>query len=463
VRRTPQKDFLHYRSEATMSTPLQLNRRAFLRGLGGMTLALPVLDAMGTEVAHQIPRRFCALYTANGMSLPRTEHGLAQWSWFPTAEHNGEFIFGKSTEPLSPFRKNLSFMGGLYHPNGPKSDPHVCSDMWLTGAPLHNPKPGVYNSVGLDQIVALHTKQHCRQPSLVLSIDAGTGFLSRTGTISYSLDGRPIPAENSPRRVFDRLFGGDRTSVQSERQRLQQRIKLVDAVVESARSLNQKLGHSDRERMDQYLTSLDEVESRLIASERWIDIPLKPQDYSHLNLDATSEGEPAEYYRNMFDLIALAFDADITRSVTFMLNREDGMGISDTFPLKLGLSKTHHTLSHATDKDGQLRFAKYDLFLSQQLAHFFGHLTSYRDRNGSVLDNTIVLFGSGASTTHTPRNLPTLVAGGANLGLKHGTYWRRDETRMSNMYLSILRSLGIEQESFADSTSTLSGSIFSRA
>ena len=119
---------------------------------------------------------------------------------------------------------------GCYHPSGPKADPHVCSDMWLTGAPLHNPKPGTYNSVGLDQVVALHTKQHCRQPSLVLSIDAGTGFLSRTGTISYSLEGRPIPAENNPRRVFDRLFRGDRASLQSERDALKRRIKLVDAV-----------------------------------------------------------------------------------------------------------------------------------------------------------------------------------------------------------------------------------------
>ena len=140
--------------------------------------------------------------------------------------------------------------------------------MWLTGAPLHNPKPGTYNSVGLDQVVALHTKQHCRQPSLVLSIDAGTGFLSRTGTISYSLEGRPIPAENNPRRVFDRLFRGDRQSLQSERDAIQRRIKLVDAVAESAKSLHQQLGKSDRERMDQYLTSLDEVESRLIASEK---------------------------------------------------------------------------------------------------------------------------------------------------------------------------------------------------
>ena len=445
-----------------MKTSVKIDRRAFLRGMGGAALALPVLDAMGAEVTEQAPRRFCALYTANGMSLPRTENGLDEWSWFPAAESQDEFVFGKSTEPLSPFRKQLSFMGGLQHPGGPKADPHTCSDMWLTGAPLHNPKPGTYNSVALDQVVALHTKQYCRQPSLVLSIDAGTGFLSRTGTISYSLEGRPIPAENNPRRVFNRLFRGDRDSLQSQRENLQRRIKLVDAVVESARSLDQQLGKSDRERMDQYLTSLDEVESRLIASEQWIDIPLKEQDYSHLNLDATSEGEPAEYYRTMFDLIALAFDADITRSVAFMLNREDGMGISDTFPLKLGLSKTHHNLSHATDKDGQLGFAKYDLFLSQQLAHFFNRMNGYQDRNGSVLDNTIVLYGSGASTTHTPVNLPTLLAGGANMGLNHGTYWRNDVTRMSNMYLSILRSMGIEQDSFADSTTTLSESIFSR-
>jgi len=445
-----------------MGSALKIDRRAFLQGLGGMALALPALDAMGAEVTEQAPRRFCALYTANGMSLPREENRLDEWSWFPAAEQNGEFVFGKSTEPLSPFRKQLSFMGGLYHPSGPKADPHTCSDMWLTGAPLHNPQRGVYNSVGLDQVIALHTKQHCRQPSLVLSIDAGTGFLSRTGTISYSLEGRPIPAENNPRRVFNRLFRADRASLQSQRDQLQRRIKLVDAVAESARSLDQQLGQSDRERMDQYLTSLNEVESRLIASERWIDIPLKKQDYSHLNLDATSEGEPAEYYRAMFDLIALAFDADITRSVAFMLNREDGMGISDTFPLKLGLSQTHHKLSHAVNGEGQLQFAKYDLFLSQQLAHFFEKLSAYQDRNGSVLDNTIVLYGSGASTTHTPRNLPTLVAGGANMGLKHGAYWRNGETRMSNMYLSVLHSLGIGEESFADSTGTLSGSIFSR-
>lgn len=444
-----------------MNRSLQLGRRAFLRGVG-VALALPVLDAMGAEVTDQIPRRFCAIYTANGMSLPKAENGINDWSWFP-AETGSDFVFGKSTEPLAPFRKQLSFMGGMLHPNGPKADPHICSDMWLTGAPLHNPKPGTFNSVGLDQVVALHTKQFCRQPSLVLSIDAGTGYLSRTGTISYNLAGSPIPAENNPRRIFDRLFRGDNTSETSERAYLQRRIKLVDAVADSARSLDSKLGKMDRERMDQYLSTLNEMESRLVASERWIDIPLKKQDYSHLNLDATNEGSPAEYYRNMFELIALAFDADITRTVTFMLNREDGMGISDTFPLKLGLSKTHHNLSHATDKDGQSDFAKYDLFLSKQLAHFLETMNHYQDRNGSALDNTLVLFGSGASTTHNSHNLPTLLAGGANMGLKHGAYWRDGESRMSNMYLSILRSLRIEEESFSDSTATLNCPVFSRA
>lgn len=446
-----------------MNRSIRLDRRAFLKGLGGVALALPVLDAMGAEVTDQIPRRFCALYTANGMSLPKTEHDIQEWSWFPASGTGSDFVFGKSTEPLAPFRKHLSFMGGMMHPNGPKADPHICSDMWLTGAPLHNPKPGTFNSVGLDQVVALHTKQYCRQPSLVLSIDAGTGFLSRTGTISYNQDGKPVPAENNPRRVFDRLFRGDRNSQQSEHEYLQHRIKLVDAVAASARSLDTKLGKTDRERMDQYLSTLNEMESRLVASERWIDVPLKKQDYSHLNLDATNEGDPAEYYRNMFDLIALAFDADITRSVSFMLNREDGMGISDTFPLKLGLSKTHHNLSHATDKDGQLAFAKYDLFLSRQIAHFLGRLTQYQDRSGTVLDNTIVLFGSGASTTHNSHNLPTLLAGGANMGLKHGIYWRQGESRMSNMYLSILRALRIEEESFSDSTGTLSSPVFTRS
>lgn len=443
-----------------MPNQFQLDRRAVLKGMAGVALPLPLLEVMGKEVAQETPRRFCGLYVGNGMSLPYEKHGIDEWSWFPRAEKDGQFVFGKSTEPLSPYRKQLSFLGELEHANGTKNDPHVCSDMWLTGAPLHESKPGAYNTVSLDQVVARHTRDYCRRPSLVLSIDAGTGYTSRTSTVSYDRDGKPIPAENNPRQIFENLFKGNRGSLEKQRAQLRMRMKLVDAVNENAKTLDKKLGQADREKMDQYLTSLNEFETRLQTSEKWLDIPLKKQDFSILDLDATPEEDPTGYYRTMFDLIALAFDADITRSVTFLLHREDGMGISDTFPLKLGLNHTHHNLSHKGDKAGMLEFAKYDLFLSRQLAYFLKRINEFQDNKGSVLDNTIVLYGSGASTTHRNTNLPTLIAGGGNMGLKHGQY-ARGRTRMTNMFLSILHSMGIEEESFGDSHGTLSNSIFS--
>lgn len=442
-----------------MNPTVQFDRRIMLRGLAGVMLPLPVLPSLSDDKVVDPPRRFCAIYTANGMAMPEEKNKIPQWNWFPS-KTGQEFEFNKSTEPFSPFRHQLSFLGGLHHPSGPKCDPHVCSDMWLTGAPLHNPKPGTYNTVSLDQVVAQHTKKDCRQPSLVLSIDAGVGFLSRTGTISYNLKGNPIPAENNPRRLFDRLFRNNHDSLQKQRAQLKRRIRLTDAVLENSKALNRRLSKSDRDKMQQYLTSLDEVESRLWASQKWIDVPLKRQDYSHLDLDVTNESQPSAYYRNMFDLIALAFDADITRSVAFMLNREDGMGISDTFPLKLGLQKTHHQLSHAKDKPGQVDFAKYDLFLCEQIAYFFARLSEYHDPSGPILDNSIVLYGSGASTTHTSWNLPTLLAGGSNMGLQHGTYWRQENARLSDLYLNILQSMRIPLNTFADSTGGLRCSVF---
>ena len=416
---------------------------------------------MGEKVVSERPRRFCAIYSANGMALPEKKHGIDEWSWFPRAEKNGQFVFGKSTEPLSPHREKLSFISGLQHANGPRNDPHVCSDMWLTGAPLHDPAPGTYNTVALDQVVAQHTKQYCRQPSLVLSVDPGTGYTSRTATISYDRQGKPIPAENNPRRVFESLFKGSRGSLDAQRATLRRRRKLVDAVLENAKALDKRLGRADRRKMEEYLTSLNEFEMRLDAAEKWIDIPLKPQDHSKLELDVSSENDPAGYYRTMFELIALAFDADITRSITFMMNREDGMGISDTFPLRLGLRHTHHNLSHKSDKDGQLEWGKYDRFLSEQVAWFLGRMDQFQDadKKGTVLDNTIVLFGSGASTTHRNENLPTLVAGGANMGLRHNQF-KQGGGRMTNMYLSILHTLGIEAESFGDSGGTMGKSVF---
>lgn len=443
-----------------MPNQFKIDRRAVLKGMAGVALPLPLLEVMGKEVVEETPRRFCALYIANGMALPDKKLGIDDWSWFPQVGEDGEFVFGRSTDPLAPYRKKLSFLGGLQHDNGPRNDPHVCSDMWLTGAPLHDPAPGTYNTVGLDQVVARHTRHQCRRPSLVLSIDAGTGYTSRTATVSYDGKGKPIPAENNPRRIFEGLFKGNRGTLDAQRAQLRQRMKLVDAVFENARMLDRRLGRTDRDKMEEYMTSLNEFETRLEASEKWLDIPLKKQDYSHLDLDASPEVDPELYYQTMMDLVALAFDADITRSVTFMMNREDGMGISDTFPLKLGMSQTHHSMSHKKDKKGLLEWGRYDRFLSEQLAYLLKRLNGFHDKRGSVLDNTIVLYGSGASTTHKNTNLPTLVAGGANMGLKHGRFIEGGG-RMTDMYLSILHSMGIAVESFGDSRGTMSNSIFS--
>ena len=160
-----------------MTRSLQLDRRAFLKGIGGVALALAGSRRHGRGSDRpDSPPLLRDLHRQRHVAARRPSTASTSGAGSRRPSSNGEFVFGKSTEPLAPFRKQLSFLGGLYHPNGPKADPHVCSDMWLTGAPLHNPKPGTYNSVGLDQVIALHTKQYCRQPSLVLSIDAGTGL-----------------------------------------------------------------------------------------------------------------------------------------------------------------------------------------------------------------------------------------------------------------------------------------------
>ena len=305
-----------------MSKILKINRRGVLKGMAGITLPLPILEAMGESVKNDTPKRFCALYVGNGMSLPYEKHGIDEWSWFPRSfDENNKFVFGKSTEPLSVHRDKLSFLGELEHLNGTKNDPHVCSDMWLTGAPLHDPTPGSYNTVSVDQVIAEKTKHRCRVPSLVLSVDSGTGYTSRTSTISYNNIGRPIPAENNPRRIFEALFKGNNLSHKSKQSRLKLKMKLVDAVNENATALNKRLGYEDGQKMDQYLTSLNEFEGRLRSSEKWLDVPIKKQNYSHLDLNVDTKSEPSKYFQTMFDLISLVFDADITRSVSFLLHR----------------------------------------------------------------------------------------------------------------------------------------------
>ena len=181
----------------SMPGPTQLDRRSVLKGLARVTLTLPILEAMGEEVASEPPRGFVPSTPPTACRCRIRSTRCPSGIGFQPTE--GKRLRIRQVDRAArPFRNDISFLGGLQHPNGAKADPHICSDMWLTGAPLHDPKPGTFNSVSLDQVIALHTKKYCRQPSLVLSIDAGIGFLSRTATISYNLDGQADPGRKQP-------------------------------------------------------------------------------------------------------------------------------------------------------------------------------------------------------------------------------------------------------------------------
>ena len=276
-----------------MRRPVKLDRRAVLKGLAGVALALPVLEAMGEEVAEQTPRRFCALYTANGMSLPNPKHGIDEWSWFPTKEGT-DFEFGKSTEPLRAVPRAAQLPGRAASSERPEG----------RSAPLlrhvADRRAAAQSEAGHVQLRGARSGRRPAHQAVLPAAVAGAVDRRRRRASSRGPARSPTTSKASRSRPRT-IRGGSSTGCfaatarrsPSQREQLQRRIKLVDAVLESARSLNQQLGQSDREKMDQYLTSLNEIESRLIASEKWIDIPLKKQDYSHLNLDATTEGEPA--------------------------------------------------------------------------------------------------------------------------------------------------------------------------
>lgn len=434
----------------------KIHRRTVLKGLGA-ALALPCLDIMGEEAAikQQSIKRACFAYTGNGVSLaPKNNEAFAEWRWFPH-ETGANY---KMTQPLMPYkalRNKVSIVGGLHHPNAALTDIHVCSDMWMTGANLGGSK--YQNTISPDQVIANKFKGQTRLPFLALSCDGGVGFKSRIGTISTDRNGRAIPAESDPKRIFERLFKQGSGSKASQRKQLNYEAKVVDMVLQNAKQLDKKLSKNDKEKMDQYLTSVSEVEDSINRTNKWLDTPVKKVNIGHLKLDVDKNIDPSEYYDSMYDLVALAFEADITRVATFMMTREDGMGIADTFATILFKGKGHHGLSHGGGgKGGYMNWAKYDQFLSSKIAHFLTRLENIKEGNGTMLDNSIMLYGSGCSSTHNYKNLPLMLAGGKNMGLKHGSHTNYGEKLpMNNMHYSILRAMGTGLKSFGDSNGVL--------
>jgi len=437
-----------------MATPSwHLNRRTFLRGLGA-TISLPYLECMGksAKANPEIMKRACFVYTANGVSLPpSSEKSHQDWHWFPH-ETGRNYRFTKPLSALEPLRDKITILGGIDHPTG--SAAHTCSDIWLTCGDLSG--KDYQNSISIDQLIAREFRGKTRESNLSFSCDGGVGMISRIGTLSFDESGRPVPSENRPRLVFERLFSQVGGKKSERRKQLQNQGKMIDRILENSKSLNRRLGTNDQEKMDEFLTSISEIEDRVDRYQKWLDMPLPYVDPNKYTLDVDPQKAPQEYYRTMFDLFALAFETDLTRVGAFMMSREDGFGIADTFPTLLFKSLAHHALSHGVNKKngGYENWSRYDQFIGNQFAYFLDKLNKIQDANGPALDNTVLLFGSGCSTTHNTSNLPLVLAGGKNFGLDHGRFlkFEKGKGHYSNLHLSILKALGIDQKSFADSS-----------
>ena len=440
-----------------------IDRRTFLRGLG-VTCMLPYLEGMAMTTVSRFkepltPKRLCFLYFPNGVGLPPEESIYhKEWSWFPKVEGN-KYNLTKSLSPLAPHRSDMSILGGLSHPFSRNVLGHMAGDSFLTGGDLR----GIYkNSISVDQVAAMELSKYTRFPSLTLSTDGGVGYKSRTSTLSFNSSGKPIPSEHRLREIFERYFSPNGNSTTKERRKsIHQGKRIVDLVLDDSRSLKNRLGSNDKVKLNEYLSSLDEVEKQLNRNEKWLEVPMKDFDSSLINLDLDPTTAPKDYVRSMLDIIVLGFQTDATRVISYMMAREDGMGFGDNFPkIALGL-KGHHTISHDKTTGHWSEWGRLDRWYAEQFSYFINKMKKTKDIHGSLLDNTLILYGSSQSTNHNARNCPLILAGGSNLGVKHGVFkkFHEKDERLSNLFVSMLNKIDIKTESFSDSTGKLSTSI----
>ena len=462
-----------------MNTKLSaLDRRRFLRGTG-IALALPVFASTvrptrADENTAQ-PKRLACFYMPDGVPMPlRDDPAYQDWAWFPHG--NGkDFTWTKCLEPLDPLRSDVTILSGLSHPGARNIHGHANADQFLTGGPTG--QSGDYqNTISLDQVYAAHVGEQTRFSSLVLSTDGGTGTPRGAHTVSFNRNGRAIPAEHRPKRIFDMLFVKNDANA-ARRLALSQ--SALDDLMHDARTLKKSLSANDQKMLDEYLQSVRETEIKIEKAKRWMNIPLPQVDVDHLQLDITPE-DPRTYLQTMFELIYLAFKTDSTRVATYQLGRENGVGISDYLARAVGFNLTHQ-LSHNTKEPGGWKnFGTYCRFLSEEFCRFATKLKSTNESvgEGNMLDNTVLLFGSASSAFHLSRNYPLILAGGKNMGFRHGQYlnyagdnpdggawkggrepWQKEishnDLPLANLFVTMLQRLGVQTEQFADSTGAL--------
>jgi hypothetical protein len=433
-----------------------ISRKAFLVG-SGASLALPFFASLGRHsVAVAAPeekaRRFCAIFFPFGVSLPPKKRDAPSnadyenYHWFPDGDGGSDYRLTRSLEPLGEFRHDVTILSGLSHPHYRDiATGHRNGGLFLNGA---NIVRGGANSVSLDQLIASHLEGTTRFPSLVLSSGGGVGVPLMAQTISVDRHGKFVPALSEPRQIFNRLFAVDEAGPAG----LRPRRSVLDVTMESADALLLRLNPEDRRAFDDYRESIRELERDLDRAEEWTNVPRPTVGPAAVALDGFAKQGAQSYLDSMFELIYLALKTDSTRVVTYQIACE-GTCIGDSFPTAIGLKHTHHNLSHETrTAGGYERWAQYDRFLVEQLRKFLVKLRSTPDGDGTLLDSTITLFGSGTSDTHIHKNYPLVLAGGGKLGLKHGRYLKyREERPMNDLLLSIAHRFGIDCSSFGDS------------
>jgi hypothetical protein len=403
------------------------------------------------------PRRICAMYFGFGVGLPAENSEHAQWRWFPSGEGR-DFQFTETLKPLEVHRDKLTVLGGLSHPNGRRMGGHDTGDTFLTGAFLNN--KFLVNTISVDQVAAKSVGDQTRFSSLVLSTDGGVGEPTRSSTLSYSDKGRPLPALHQPQQIFDRFFGAGDADTIAERRRLRSASSMLDRVLEDSRSLRNRLGNQDREKLDEYLASVRQIEQGVERSQRWLEIPrpeLRDEERTMLHLDSNDEA-PLQFIRTMYDLLYLAFRTDSTRVATYQItNMADCSSKAAKFPQLQGFKDSLHTLAHDWDKpEGAEKLGRWDRFMAEQFGYFLDRLDTAQEESGSILDSSLVIYGSSNSVTHDNNNYPLILAGGSEFGLKHGRYLRfSDQVPMSNLFVTMLNSAGVPCDAFADSTGEL--------
>ncbi len=456
-----------------------LNRRGFLYG-AGIALALPRFETFAAEnpSPNDTPRRFVSVYHPDGVGLPLKEDpAWKDWSWFPRGGET-DFELTKVLDVLEPLRSEITIYSGLSHPASRSVHGHSNADQYLTGAATGGQGP-YKNSISVDQVYAEYAGEFTRHSSLVMSTNGGIGGPRGAQTQSFNREGRPIPAMNRPKQIFDMLFV---TSGKDAAAKLARSKSALDFLIANTQSLGQQLSKHDQQTLQQYLNAVRDTESKLAKAEKWIDTPMPKVDTRNLTLDADPK-EARLYFQTMYELIYLAFLSDSTRVATFQLGRENGEGPHELLSRAVGLGDAHGLTHDVKKPDGWKNLGTYNRYQAEEFGRFTQKLmdTPEPTGQGNMLDNTFAMHGSASSSFHLSRNYPIISAGGKNLGFKNGRYlkfgkgnednqagagivsdagWRgkieAEELPLAQLFVSILQKLGVETESFAETTGTLS-------